>query len=66
MNLGGVQIDINYNYVFWAGTIVFFLSSIVLWVGRLGDVGYVFYLQVLAGFLIFAGSKIGRAFLGLE
>ncbi len=66
MNLGPIQIDIDFTYVFWVGTIIFFISSIVLWVGRVGDVGYVFYLQVAAGFLMFAGSKIGRAFLGLE
>ena len=61
-----MELTINYTTVFWVGTIVFFLTSAALWIGRQGDVGYVFYAQVLAGFLMFAGSKIGRAFLGLE
>ena len=56
--------DVDFTRVFWFGTIVFFITSIAIWAGRKGDVGYVFYAQVLAGFLIFAGSKIGRAFLG--
>lgn len=58
--------DINYTIVFWVGTIAFFLFSILLYVGRSGDVGYVFYAQVVAGALMFVGSKIGRTFLGLE
>ena len=57
---------IDFTYMFWVGTIAFFLSSVAIWVGRSGDVGYVFYIQVIAGFAMFAGSKIGRAFLGLE
>lgn len=61
-----MNFEINYTTVFWIGTIAFFLASVALWIGRQGDVGYVFYIQVLAGFMIFAGSKIGRAFIGLE
>jgi hypothetical protein len=56
----------DFNNIFWTGTIAFFILSIAIWIGRVGDVGYVFYAQVLAGFLMFAGSKIGREFLGFK
>jgi hypothetical protein len=56
----------DFTNIFWFGSIAFFVTSLAIWVGRVGDVGYVFYAQVLAGFLMFAGSKIGRAFLGIS
>ncbi len=56
----------DFNNLFWFGTIAFFITSMAIWIGRVGDVGYVFYAQVFAGFLIFAGSKIGRTFLGFS
>ncbi len=58
--------DVDFLFVFWVGVIIFFIASLLIWIGRKGDVGYVFYIQVIGGFLMFAGSKIGRAFLGLE
>lgn len=62
----GIYFDVNFNYIFWVGTLAFFIASIALWIGRKGDVGYLFYVQVIAVTLMFTGSKIGRAFLGLE
>ncbi len=56
----------DFKVAFWFGTVVFFIASAAIWIGRKGDVGYIFYAQVFAGFLMFACSKIGRAFLGLE
>lgn len=58
--------EVTFEQVFWFATIAFLATSAAIWVGRTGDVGYVFYLQVAAGLTIFATSKIGRAFLGLE
>jgi hypothetical protein len=60
------RMDINYDTVFWIGAIAFLITSVTFWVGRMGDVGYVFYIQVVAGAMMFTGSKIGRAFLGLK
>jgi hypothetical protein len=60
---------LDFTKVFWIGTIAFILTSVATWIERMrnvGDVGYMFYLQIFAGFLMFVGSKIGRAFLGLE
>ncbi len=62
----GIYFDVNFNYIFWVGTLAFFIASIALWIGRKGDVGYLFYVQVIAVTLMFTGRKIGRAFLGLE
>jgi hypothetical protein len=59
-------VSADYTKIFWVGTVVFFLSSLLLWLGRMGDVGYMFYIQFAAGILMFVGSKIGRSFLGLE
>jgi hypothetical protein len=56
----------DFTNMFWLGTNAFVVSSLAIWMGRVGDVGYVFYGQVLAGFLMFAGSKIGRTFLGFS
>jgi hypothetical protein len=61
-----VMSSADYTTLFWVGTIAFFLSSTMIWIGRMGDVGYVFYIQMAAGILMFVGSKIGRSFLGLE
>ncbi len=58
--------SVDYTTMFWVGTITFLLSSLLIWLGRMGDVGYVFYIQFAAGILMFVGSKIGRSFLGLE
>ncbi len=66
LNIFGFIFSVNFNYIFWIGTLAFFIASIALWIGRKGDVGYLFYVQVIAVTLMFTGSKIGRAFLGLE
>jgi hypothetical protein len=52
-----------YTYVFWAASIAFLLSSLALAPTCRSNL---FYVQVVSGFLIFVGSKIGRTFLGLE
>jgi hypothetical protein len=51
-----------YTYLFWTATIVFLVTSVLL---AQQSRGTVFYVQVAAGFSMFAFSKIGRAFLGL-
>lgn len=58
--------EVTFEQIFWFGTVTFLIASVAIWVGRAGDVGYFFYVQVAAAFAMFAGSKIGRAFLGLE
>lgn len=61
-----MYIGIDFTHVFWMGTIAFLITSAAIWIGRVGDVGYMFYIQVTAGLMMFVGSKIGRTFLGLE
>jgi hypothetical protein len=51
-----------YTYLFWAATVVFVVTSLIL---AKQSQSTVFYAQVTAGLLMFAFSKIGRAFLGL-
>jgi hypothetical protein len=51
-----------YTYLFWAATLTFVVTSLIL---AKQSQGTVFYVQVAAGLLMFAFSKIGRAFLGL-
>jgi membrane-anchored protein YejM (alkaline phosphatase superfamily) len=61
-----MKVEINYNSLFWTGTFLFFLFSILLILKLRGPLAFLVYLQILAGFFMFAGSKIGRTFLGLE
>jgi hypothetical protein len=49
--------------LFWISSILFFSLSFLLLSSRSPTV---LYGQILAGSLIFASSKIGRKFLGLE
>lgn len=51
-----------YTYLFWAATLTFVVTSAIL---ASQPQGTLFYVQVAAGLLMFVGSKIGRAFLGL-
>lgn len=51
-----------YTYIFWAATLVFLVSSLLL---ATKPQGILFYLQVVGGVFMFVGSKIGRQFLGL-
>lgn len=53
---------LDFTALFWISSILFFVLSILL-VSK-GD--SILYLQVVAGSLMFASSKIGRKFLGLE
>jgi hypothetical protein len=57
--------DTFYTNIFWIATVSFFLLSFVLVISNV-NLGSTFHLQVFTGFLMFATSKIGRKFLGLE
>jgi hypothetical protein len=53
-----------YTHLFWTFTILFVgLSAYLLCCTKKSNV---FYAQIASGFGIFATSKIGRKFLGLE
>jgi hypothetical protein len=56
----------DYTSVFWIATVVFFLSSFILLLRDTGALRGLLFLQIFAGALMFASSKIGRKFLGLE
>ncbi len=53
----------NFTYVFWIGVVSFILSSTLIALQRVDSL---FYIQVIAGGMMFVGSKIGRSFLGLS
>ena len=53
----------TFTAIFWAATIAFGVLSFML-VSSFSK--NTLYLQILAGSLMFASSKIGRTFLGLE
>lgn len=57
---------IDYTTVFWIAAILFFTVSFTILLLQKGPVSGLFYIQFLAGSLMFASSKIGREFLGLE
>ena len=57
--------DRFYTTIFWIATISFLSLSFLLSFTNV-NTGVLFYLQVFTGFLIFATSKIGRTFLGLN
>jgi len=53
----------NFTLVFWIATVTFFVTSALL----LASVDRtVLVVQIAAGSAMFASSKIGREFLGLE
>jgi hypothetical protein len=53
-----------FTYLFWGFSLLFMiLSGYLLCCTKKSNV---FYLQIISGFGIFATSKIGRTFLGLE
>ena len=54
----------DYTTLFWLATITFVVLSATLVSQQVSN--RVLYAQVIAGLLIFAFSKIGRQFLGLE
>jgi hypothetical protein len=54
----------TFTKVFWIFTIIFLLTSVYLLCCV--KKSNVFYVQIASGFGIFATSKIGRKFLGLE
>jgi hypothetical protein len=56
----------DYTTLFWIATVVFFLSSVILLFRDTGALRGLLFLQIFAGSLMFASSKIGRTFLGLE
>lgn len=55
----------DFTYVFWAGVLTFLFSSLAIVLFRSATLDALFGLQVLAGGMMFVGSKIGREFLGL-
>jgi hypothetical protein len=57
--------DYFYTVIFWIATVSFLSLSLVIGITN-ANLGAAFSLQVFTGFLIFATSKIGRKFLGIE
>lgn len=55
----------NFTLVFWVATAVFFASSAMLLLTANVN-RTVLVTQIAAGSAMFASSKLGRAFLGLE
>lgn len=53
----------TFTIIFWSATIAFFALSFML-VSSFSK--NILYLQIFSGSLMFASSKIGRTFLGLE
>lgn len=53
-----------YTQLFWLSTILFLVMSIYLLMCKKRS--NAFYIQITAGCAMFATSKIGRKFLGLE
>lgn len=53
-----------FTKLFWLSTILFFVMSAYLL--KCTKRTNAFYVQIAAGFGMFASSKIGRKFLGLE
>lgn len=55
----------DFTTIFWFATVVFFVSSAMLLLTTSVN-RTVLVTQIVAGSTMFASSKLGRAFLGLE
>lgn len=60
------RMGIDFTTLFWLATIAFLVLSVFLVTGQGSRSNTLLYSQIFAGCLMFATSKIGRKFLGLE